>query len=325
MSNPDFVSVFADRFSDFVTFRRSGGVEFHGQIKQLRYFDRFLQQEDFLGRWPTADVVERYMTTIKHLHPLTRGSRFSIVRQFCLYLRLFEPKCFVPEKILRRERRPSQIPHIYSEAEIKDMLSAARELSPPDSLRPKTCYTLFGLLYTAGLRCGESFALNLNDFNVEQNLLFIRDSKFGKSRLVPISPSTSEVLQRYIEQRILFAPAAPEHPLFISCRGNRLRHSTVAAAFQQVLKQCNLSGSQGCTGARLHWLRHSFACNRLLGWYREGKDVNSLLPALATYLGHVKISSTQVYLRATAELLEVANQRFLDNFRKNISANGGPS
>ena len=325
MKNTDFLSVLAHRFSDFVEFRRSGGVNPQNQIQMLRPFDRFLDQDGFQGRWPTRDTVELYMATAKHLHPRSRDNRFSVLRQFCLYLRLFEPECFVPEQMLPRERRPSQVPHIYSEPEIKDMLAAALELPPLGSLRPKTYYMLLGLLYTTGLRGGEAFALNLSDFEVEQNLLFIRNGKFGKSRLVPISPSTSEVLQRYIEQRSLVGPAAPEDPLFINLRGSRLYHVNVEHAFGQVLKRSGLMGSKGITGCRLHWLRHTFACTRLLSWYRQGKDVNTLLPALATYLGHVKVSSTQVYLRATTELLEEANQRFLDNFRQNILKKGDPS
>jgi integrase len=325
VKNHDFLSVLADRFSDFVTFKRLGNIDAHGQIRMLRPFDRFLYQEGFHSRWPTREVVERYIATTQYLHPGSRENRFSVVRQFCRYLRQFEPECFVPDKMLTAPRRPSQVPHIYSEPEIKDILAVARELPPSGSLRPKTYYTLFGLLYTTGLRCGEAFALNFSDVDFKQNLLFIRKGKFGKSRWVPISPSTSEVLQRYIEQRTLVAPATSEQPLFITPTGRRLYHTNVDLAFRQVLKRCGLRGGKGCPGPRLHQLRHSFACKRLLDWYREGKDVNALLPALATYLGHVKVTSTQVYLQATEELLEEANQRFLKNFRQNVSPKGKTS
>jgi integrase len=104
--------------------------------------------------------------------------------------------------------------------------------------------------------------------------------------------------------------------------GHRLYHTNVDYAFRLVLKYCGLRGGKGCPGPRLHHLRHSYACTRLLLWYREGKDINALLPALATYLGHVNISSTQVYLRATTALLEQANQRFAAHFRHNILQNG---
>ena len=322
MKNPDFVSVLAERFSDYVTFRRLGGVDPKRQIGLLRFFDRFLDQEGFRGRWPTPQVIEHYVATTQHLDPGYRTHRFSVVRQFCRYLHQFEPQCFVPEKMLLR--RPSYLPHIYSESQVKAILEAARQLPPVDSLRPKTYFTLFGLLYTTGLRCGEAFGLNLNDVDLEQNLLFIHEGKFGKSRWVPVSSSTSAVLQRYLKlkRRTRLAPALPESPFFVTRRGRRLYHSDVARTFRQVLKRCGLRGGKGCAGPRLHQLRHSFACNRLLAWYREGKDVQTLLPTLATYLGHVKLTSTQVYLQATAELREEANQRFLRNFRQNVSPKG---
>ena len=196
------------------------------------------------------------------------------------------------------------------------MLRAARELLPTNSLRPKTYFTLFGLLYTTGLRCGRAFALNLNDVDLERNLLFVRRGKFGKSRWVPFSASTSAVLQRYREERLRVIPAVSESPFFVTPTGQRLYHTNVDLAFRQVLKRCGLRGGKGCPGPRLHHLRHSFACTRLLAWYREGKDVQALLPALATYLGHVKVTSTQVYLQATANLLERANQRFSPTFVK---------
>ena len=320
MKNPDFVSVLADRFSDYVDFRRLGGVDPDRQIGLLRFFDRFLDQEGFRGRWPTPQVIERYVAATQHLHPGNRTNRFSVVRQFCRYLRQFEPQCVVPEKMLLR--RPFHVPHIYSENQVKAILEAARQLRPVDSLRPKTYFTLFGLLYTTGIRCGEAFALNLSDVDLEQNLLFFHEGKFGKSRWVPVSSSTSAMLQRYAQQRERLAPALPESPLFITRNGRRLYHTAVTWAFRQVLKDCGLRGGKGSPGPRLHNLRHSFACNRLLAWYREGKDVQRLLPAIATYLGHVKLTSTQVYLQATAELLEEANQRFLDNFRQNITPKG---
>lgn len=325
MKNPDFFSVLADHFSDFVTFRRLGGVDPYRQIQLLRPFDRFVDQEGFQGQWPTREVVERYVATTQHLHPGSRVNRFSVVRQFCRYLRQFEPQCFVPDEMLPRERRPSRVAHIYRDTEISAILTAARELPPAGSLRSKTYFTLFGLLYTTGLRCGEAFGLNLSDVDLEQNLLFILEGKFGKSRWVPISPSTSAVLQRYLEQRTCFQPALPESPFFVTSRGRRLYHTNVNMAFRQVLERCGLRGGKGCPGPRQHHLRHTFACTRLLAWYREGKDVNALLPALATYLGHVKVTSTQVYLQATAELLEEANQRFLNNFRQNVSPKGKTS
>ena len=134
MKNPDFLSVLADRFSDFVTFRRLGGVDARSQTQLLGSFDRFLYQEGFQGPWPTRDVVDRYVATTQHLHPGTRGNRLSVVRQFCRYLRQFEPECYVPERMLAAERRPPRIPHIYTEDEIR-----AIWLPPAICRRPAPC------------------------------------------------------------------------------------------------------------------------------------------------------------------------------------------
>lgn len=323
MKNPPFLSVLGPRFSDFLAFRGWSGAP--SQIRLLRYFDRFLHQQGFPGPWPTRHVVERYRASTPHLHPGTRANRFSLVRQFCRYLRQFEPQCYVPEPLLDRQRRPLRIPHLYTEKEIQALLQAARQLPPTGSLRPQTYTTLFGLLYTTGLRCSEAFRLNLSQVDLQQNLLFIQRGKFGKSRWVPVSPSTSAMLERYLKERRRLFPATPESPFFLTLTGRRLYHTNVDRAFRQVLKRCGLRGGKGCPGPRLHDLRHAFACTRLLNWYRQGREVNALLPALSTYLGHVKVTSTQIYLRATAELLEEAHRRFLKNFRQNILAKGVPA
>jgi integrase/recombinase XerD len=185
-----------------------------------------------------------------------------------------------------------------------------------------TCYTLFGLLYTTGLRVGEAIALDLADIDLARQRLYVDKSKFRKSRWVPMSPSTCTVLQHYMQERTRIFPAAPQDPLFVNLRGRRFFLQVVYTAFRQALSRCGLRGGKGNPGPRIHDLRHSYACNRLAAAYRQGGDVNALLPALATYLGHVCITYTQVYLRATVELLEMANQRFRKNFLQNVLNKG---
>ncbi len=325
MSKPPFLSALGNRFSDFLAFRRLGGIDSKSDLALLRSFDRFLAQQGFRGLWPTRELITEYLASIGHLNPRTQQNRLSLIRQFCRYLCQFEPPCFVPEDLLPRQ--PPRLPdaHIYTKTEIQAILQAARALPPPGSLRPKTYATLFGLLYTTGLRCGEAFALNLRDVNLVDHVLFIHKGKFGKSRWVPISASTAGALEQYLEERSRAAPPEPQSPFFITRNAGQLYHTNVELAFRQVLERCGLRGGKGCPGPRLHHLRHSFACNRVLAWSREGKDINALLPVLATYLGHVSIASTQVYLHASAELLEQASERFHENFRQNISPKGMPS
>lgn len=322
MSQPVFASLLADRFTDFVTFRRSGGADYIGRAKALSYFDRFLSQQGFNGSYPTREILDCYLISLNRLHPDTRSNRLSVVRQFCSYLRQFEPRCYVPEPGSRAGQKPCRIPHIFTDDEIKALLVAAHQLSPPGSLRPMTYYTMFGLLYTTGLRVGEAIALDLADVDLGQQRLYVRQSKFRKPRWVPISSSTCSVLQRYIQERTRIFPAAPQDPFLVNLQGRRFFHQIVYRAFRQALNRCGLRGGKGNPGPRIHDLRHSYACNRLVAWYRQGGDVNALLPALATYLGHVCIAYTQVYLRATAELLDMANQRFRKNFLQNVLNKG---
>ena len=323
MPHPDFVSTLAERLCAYVEFRTLGGADAHAQIRLLRPFDRFLQQQGFQGPWPTRDLLQRYLSTLQLLHAGTRGNRLAVVRQFCRYLRQFESEAYVPPRIRSLERRPLRVPHLYTESQIQALLQAARCLGPSGSLRPQTYYAFFGLLYTTGLRCGEAFALNLGDLDLPQRLLSVHRGKFGKSRLVPLSASTSRVLERYRKQRCRAYPRGSDRPLFVTLTGHRLYHTNADFALRQCLHRCGLRGGKGCPGPRLHDLRHSYASTRLLSWYREGKDPQALLPLLATYLGHVEVSSTQVYLRATAELLEQAQERFRANFRQNILPKGG--
>ncbi|MBI4484009.1 MAG: tyrosine-type recombinase/integrase [Acidobacteria bacterium] len=287
MSQPVFASLLADRFMDFVTFRRSSGADYRGRAQVLSYFDRFLSQQGFSGSYPTREILDCYLTSLNRLHPNTRANRLSVVRQFCSYLRQFEPQCYVPEPGARHGPKLSRTPHIFTDDEIKALLVAAHHLSPPGSLRPMTFYTLFGLLYTTALRVGEAIALDLADVDLARQRLYVYRSKFRKSRWVPMSPSTCSVLQRYIQERTRIFPAAPQDPLFVNLQGRRFFLQIVYMAFRQALSRCGLRGGKGDPGPRIHDLRHSYACNRLAAAYRQGGDVNALLPALATYLGHV--------------------------------------
>lgn len=214
MSHPDFLSVLAPRFGDFLALRRAGGSDSRSQLVLLRYLDRFLYNQDFNTPWLTREVLEDYLQSATQLHPRTQDNRWCMVRQFCRYLRQFEPLCFVPEHKPWRIRTPKRSAHIYTESEVQAMLGAAQALPPSGSLRAKTYCTLFGLLYTTGLRCGEAFALNVNDVDLEQQLLFVRQGKFGKSRWVPISASTTLALQHYLHERSRVAAPSAQSPSF---------------------------------------------------------------------------------------------------------------
>jgi site-specific recombinase XerD len=187
-----------------------------------------------------------------------------------------------------------------------------------------TYYTLLGLLYSTGIRIGEAFALNLENFHRTEQQLYVAEGKFRKARWLPLTNSTCKALQQYVCKRMRMKPCSPDSPLFLNQRARRLKHCTVNMTFLGLLRQSGIAHNKH-SGPRIHDLRHSFAVRRLLAWYRQGQDVNARLPALATYLGHVDVSSTQIYLRPTAELLAEVHNRFHNHYLHNIKSNGGKS
>jgi site-specific recombinase XerD len=182
------------------------------------------------------------------------------------------------------------------------------------STLPRYCFrVLLLLLYGAGLRIGEALALTVADADLVASVLTIRDTKFHKTRLVPVGPDLQNVLARYAEKRILPASHAenPQTPFFLNRQGVAPDCKQVESAFRRLRIHAGIRRSDGLSHPpRMHDLRHTFAVHRLVSWYRQGANVQKLLPQLSTYLGHGDISSTQWYLTMTPELLSQASRRF---------------
>jgi site-specific recombinase XerD len=204
------------------------------------------------------------------------------------------------------------VPYIYSHEELQRLLDASVCCDTPRcKLEPTTCRMLIMLLYGAALRISEALSLTLTDVDLHANLLTIRESKFYKTRLVPIGPDLTRNLKTFVEHRANEHSAKPEASLFLTRNGNPLARSTAENTFRRLCIHASVRRSDGSRyQPRLHDLRHAAAVHRLVSWYREGADVNRLLPQLATYLGHVHISGTQRYLTMTPELLHEASIRF---------------
>jgi site-specific recombinase XerD len=319
-----FRSNLAPSIENFIHLRQLSGTDYQSQAKLLCYFDRFLSEEQLEEVRLTQEITDSYIQTLVHLKPRVMYNRFCVVRQLCQYLSRSDPLTYVPESIRIIPPHDAHQPYIYSETEIDALLAAASELTPSNSIRPQTYKTLLGLLYSTGIRIGEALALNLEDFYGTEERLFIAKGKFHKARWVPLCASTCRALQSYLDKRIRIKPHSPDSPLFLNLRFRRLHHCTVTQVFQRLLTQCKIPHGDPIA-PRIHDLRHSFAVHRLLAWYRDGKDVNARLPWLATYMGHVEISSTQVYLQATPELTEQAAQRFHGYYLQRIEHNGGKS
>jgi integrase/recombinase XerD len=243
-----------------------------------------------------------------------RRKRQQIVRKFCLYRQRTEPTCFVPDASRFPHTVACRAPVVFGEPEIVRMLAAAEQLRPTSRgpLRPAVLRLAVVLLYTAGLRIGELARLTLGDADVDHGVLRIRESKFHKSRFVPLSTDARQALQAYLKQRLI-APldSEPSSPLF--CSGAQgFRGYSIAGLREGIQKLFLMAKVRGSDGRqpRVHDMRHVFALQALLRWYRQGTNVQSQLPKLAMYMGHVSIASTAYYLKWIPALGEVASQRF---------------
>jgi len=219
--------------------------------------------------------------------------RMTAARGLARYLSGIDASTEVPPLGLMPRRGPWRQPFIYTSADIGALLAAARRriVSP---LRAATYQTLIGLLAASGLRIGEAIKLDRGDVDWAQGVLLIRESKFGKSRLVPLHPSCMQALAGYAQLRDQLQPEAAEPAFFTSLNRKRLLYAVVQLTFRQLIDYVGI-GAGAPWPPRLHDLRHSFAVRTLLGWYRAGEDVQAKIPSLSTYLGHREPASTYWY------------------------------
>ncbi|MCP5014254.1 MAG: tyrosine-type recombinase/integrase [Ketobacter sp.] len=323
MSQQPFESILSEPIEKLIKLRQCSGSDYTSQIQLLHYFDRFLVQQRYDKTILDAAIISVYEESMVHINVRSRANRLCVVRQLCQQLYLVDTRCFIPPPSRDSSSQNSFSPYLYSTDDINDLLEAALRLPPVSSLRGATMHTLLGLLYSTGIRIGEALALNLEDFYPDTKRLYIARGKFHKARWVPLSPSTSEALNQYVARRRKVEPSSPASTFFINLRHRRFHHCTISQAFNALLKQCQITGN-GCK-PRLHDLRHTFAVERLLGWYQDGKDINTRLSWLSTYLGHINPLATVVYLHPTAQLMKQVNERFHRHYQKHLKHTNPPT
>ena len=323
--SPRFVSSLAPHLQAFVDLKRAMGRRYESSEAILQRFDRFVA--DFSGQSTavTKEIVDAWVKSMGSLKLGSRKKRFGLVRQFCLYLSRHDPNAYVPEADLVRGRSPEFKPHIYTIEEFRGLLKAAQSLpARPGSLRPKAVYTALLILYGTGLRIGEALRLRLRDVDLEGRTLVIHDTKFFKSRVVPISASLSEAIGGYLNER-LKATSSPKAFLFLNHRSGRYSTDKFAEIFHGFLVTAEVRWTSEQHRPRVYDIRHTFAHRCVLRWYREGAELQAKLPLLATYMGHVSVLSTQQYLKATPESLREAGTRFERSYGAvvDFESNGG--
>lgn len=294
---------------DYLTTRRALGFKLQTEGTGLRTFVSFMerQQTDYV----TAELALAWAQEPRSVQPTQWGRRLSFVRGFARYCSAFDARTQVPPSDLLPYTHVRPQPYFFADSDIERLLQAALNLQPVDGLRRWTFHCLFGLLSVSGLRFCEARNLAVGDVDLTDGILTIRASKFGRSRLVPLHVSSIQVLSDYLDhrQRFFGTRSYVTDNVFLNDRGAPLSHDQAIDTFQRLLSKIGVTTNGAGRRPHLHDLRHHFAMQTLLRWYRDGEDIERRLPVLSAYLGHVEIRDTYWYLSARPELLNLARER----------------
>ncbi|AXF06012.1 tyrosine-type recombinase/integrase [Paraburkholderia hospita] len=261
-----------------------------------------------------APITESLVLAWAHSTPsgraITWARRIEVIRPFAKYLKQYYPDTIVPRGDLCGRAHRRLAPHIYTERELDELLTASAAMLPAGSIRPLTYEALFGLIAATGLRISEAINLSRDDVNPADGTLIVRETKFHRSRLIPLHSTVTLALKHYAARRALVIATEPCNSFFVNRDGKKLRSSTVHWAFGRLREQLGWVARGDHALPRIHDLRHSFVCRRILTWYQDGVNVDHHMMALSTYLGHVKPSDTYWYLTAVPDLMEIVSQKF---------------
>lgn len=309
-----FVSTLADGIARFVEHKQVLGRSYETEIYALRLFDRYLAERGIRGITAiTPELVDTFLLSRPRKRPRSSNHLLGVLRRLFDWLVAREIVVRSPVRNATRHAWSPRIPFIFAPDQARRLLDLAARLPdvPGAELRGPTFHAIFATLYGLGLRVSEACRLDVGHIDRKRALLVIRDTKFGKDRLVPFGPRLGKMLDRYLAQRrARDRRLADDDPLFSIRAGCRLKRQRVGSVFRHLLPRLGLDIPREASPPRVHDLRHSFAVRTLLRWYRTGVDPAQRMLHLSTFLGHVQPESTSVYLTITADLLAEAGARF---------------
>ena len=295
---------------EYLELRRSMGYKMHDAGVLLPRFVRFMEERG--AEYITVRLSLEWAQQAKTVQPAEWARRLCFVRGFARHRSAIDARTEVPPSQILPYRSTRAQPYLYTEQEVQRLLEAALKLStrwPSTPLRPWVFHVLFGLLSVTGMRISEALNLKLDNVDLDQGVLTIRAAKLGRSRLVPLHPSTCTVLAAYLKRREQFVGKRGSGHVFVSTRGTRLDIGRVHRTFYALSRQIGLRAPGASNGPRLHDFRHRFAVEVLTRWYESGEDPGQRLPMLSTYLGHVYVTGTYWYLSSWPELMTQAMAR----------------
>jgi integrase len=306
MSTPTMV----DRVDEYLAYRRALGYQLRVEGPLLLSFARFADESGHRGPL-TAEIALRWARLPERADRLYQARRLELVSTLAKYLVPREPGTEIPPRGLLGPAHTRTPAFIYSDVDLIALIDAARTLAPADGLRPRTYVALIGLLACTGLRIKEALTLGDGDVDLNVGVLTVRQTKYRKSRLVPLHTSAVGPLRDYADARALRHRHLKGATFFVSDAGRPLPYGTVRGTFHRLLRKAMPDAAPvGRPRPRLHDLRHTFACRRLLACYREGADIDRAVGDLSAYLGHAKVTDTYWYLAGIPELLALAGRRF---------------
>lgn len=309
---PDLNSVLSEAIRTFVEYKRALNRKYRSEALALNLFDRYLCDQRITG-WDDIDseLIDRFLASRPRNRPRSHNHLLGVVTRFfdwAIVQRLTERN---PVSARPRRETSARIPYLFDLDDAKRLLEVARALPdrPKGPHRALVYETLFALLYGVGLRVGEVARLRLGDVDFTRDTLLIRETKFSKTRIVPLGPRLAQRARQYVEH-LHGSKGHADTPLFSFTQRGCVHEGTISQTFHALLPKLHLRIPPGVSSPTVHCLRHSFAVGTLLRWYREGIDPNQRLIQLSTFLGHSDPSSTAVYLTVTDKLLHEVDQRF---------------
>jgi integrase/recombinase XerD len=304
--NAAFHSRWGAQLAAFVRFKHALGQTYTRPIQALQCFDRFAVSAHCKQKRDLAAVLTAWLSQYSHRKPITIAFYLAWLRQFCLFRKRYDPDAFVPDRSwMPHPARSGFLPYIFSPDEIRRIIADTANVH--GTPRTRRCFRLLVIvLYCTGVRIGEAVALRRRHVDLRNACFMVGPSK-GRIRWVPFRRDLARELKTWLGERV--NSKTPDDFVFPqdNGRGRSVKHAT--SILRALLRRCHLKPATGRVGPRCHDMRHTYAVHRLQRWYREGRNLQRMLPWLSAYLGHRNLLGTERYLHATPELLAIASRR----------------